>query len=136
MDDSAALVTPPHRVGPLHPSWKLPAVTPSPRPSCFPTKPGHLSTTAKPLHSSSFPPQNGAVTPKLRPPHLDLELLSLKSSESYTSLKDLLPSSSFAAVQSPTPNPRHQLRFTPCISFFKHRLLPFLSRSFNCFRVS
>lgn len=56
-------------------------------------------TTTKPLHGShSFPYQNGTA------PSLDMELISsLKSSLAYTSLKDLLPSSSSdAAVASPT----------------------------------
>ncbi|XP_018813100.1 uncharacterized protein LOC108985302 [Juglans regia] len=56
------------------------------------------NTTSKPLHGShSFPFQNGTA------PSLDFELVSsLKSSQAYTSLKDLLPSSSDAAVASPT----------------------------------
>jgi hypothetical protein len=53
------------------------------------------STTTKPLQSSnSFPHQNGTVP---RPPPLDFELLSSSSSLNYTSLKDLLPSSSASA---------------------------------------
>ncbi|XP_062006336.1 uncharacterized protein LOC133723505 [Rosa rugosa] len=106
-DSSTALPAPPRLVGPLHPSWKLRRRNSISTSVVVPTKLSHLSTTPTnnmPPHSCSFPTQNGAVTPRHRPPQLDLEFLSLKSSESYTSLKDLLPSSSFAAVQSPTPN--------------------------------
>ncbi|KAI5560763.1 hypothetical protein POPTR_016G072500v4 [Populus trichocarpa] len=48
------------------------------------------------LHTSSLPPShlNGTL-----PSHLDISLLPLKSSLSYTSIKDLLPS---ATVNSPT----------------------------------
>lgn len=53
--------------------------------------------TPKPIHSSSL--RNGAVSLFPPPPPLDFELISLKSSQAYTSLKDLLP---FAAVNSPT----------------------------------
>lgn len=52
------------------------------------------AATLKPTHSSSLP--NGTKSP---PVPLDFELISLKSSQAYTSLKDLLP---FAAVNSPT----------------------------------
>ncbi|XP_041027727.1 uncharacterized protein LOC121267756 [Juglans microcarpa x Juglans regia] len=63
----------------------------------LPVKLSLPNSTAKPLHcSNSFPYQNGIA------PVLNFELLSsLKSSQAYTSLKDLLPSSS-AAVGSPT----------------------------------
>lgn len=54
----------------------------------------------KSLHSSCFPDQNGAVAPS--PPPLDFELVSLKSSLVYTSLKDLIPSSPGGFVNSPT----------------------------------
>ncbi|XP_024186388.1 uncharacterized protein LOC112191296 [Rosa chinensis] len=105
-DDSTALPAPPRLVGPLDPSWKLRRRNSISTSVVVATKLSHLSTSPTtptnnmPRHSCSFPPQNGAVTPRHRPPQLDLELLS----ESYTSLKDLLPSSSFAAVQSPSPN--------------------------------
>ncbi|KAF3441592.1 hypothetical protein FNV43_RR15507 [Rhamnella rubrinervis] len=52
------------------------------------------------LHSSSFPNQNGAMAPP--PPPLDFELVSLKSSLAYTSLKDLIPTSPGGFVNSPT----------------------------------
>ncbi|KAF9664896.1 hypothetical protein SADUNF_Sadunf16G0065600 [Salix dunnii] len=48
------------------------------------------------LHTSNLPPSNLSGT---LPSHLDISLLPVKSSLSYTSLKDLLPS---ATVNSPT----------------------------------
>nr|XP_011467253.1 PREDICTED: uncharacterized protein LOC105352291 [Fragaria vesca subsp. vesca] len=111
MDDDTT--APPRLLGPLHlrrrNSISTSVVLPSklsPLSSSSSTSSTSTTPTNKPRHSCSFPTQNGsaATTPRHRPPQLDLEFLSLKSSESYTSLKDLLPSSSFAAVQSPTPN--------------------------------
>ncbi|OVA07113.1 hypothetical protein BVC80_1289g28 [Macleaya cordata] len=53
------------------------------------------------LQSSSFPITNGDRVSSLSA--VDFELISLKSSQEYTSLKDLIPSSSpTTAVQSPT----------------------------------
>ncbi|EXC01930.1 hypothetical protein L484_018844 [Morus notabilis] len=60
---------------------------------------------AKPRHSASFPIENGAVAVP-PPPPLNFELIALKTtSSSYTSLKDLLPSSPSAGgggINSPT----------------------------------
>lgn len=61
-----------------------------------------LPPVGKPLHSSSFPsPLNDLVCPP-PPPPLDFELVSLKSSLAYTSLRDLIPSSPGGLVNSPT----------------------------------
>ncbi|KAH7512228.1 uncharacterized protein LOC107432265 isoform X2 [Ziziphus jujuba] len=63
-----------------------------------------LSTTppiTKPLYSTSFPNQNGTVSPT-PPPPLDFELVSLKTSLAYTSLRDLIPSSPGGLIHSPT----------------------------------
>ena len=79
--------------------------------SVVPTRLSLPTVKAKPRHSCSFPVQNGAVSPApSSPPSLDLELISFKttttittSSEAYTSLKDLIPSSpSGAGINSPT----------------------------------
>ncbi|KAM1096356.1 hypothetical protein ACFX15_013460 [Malus domestica] len=103
MDDSTLLSSYP--AGPLLPSSKLGRRNSISTSVVVPAKLSLLSDTTTPasatkhlqrLHSSTFP--NGDVSPPA-PPQLDLEFLSHKSSESYTSLKDLLPSS---AVNSPT----------------------------------
>ncbi|TYK07441.1 putative COPII coat assembly protein SEC16 [Cucumis melo var. makuwa] len=55
------------------------------------------------LPSSPMPPPNADVSPPPPPSPINLALLSFKSSsQSYTSLKDILPSASAAAVNSPT----------------------------------
>ncbi|RXH76375.1 hypothetical protein DVH24_019263 [Malus domestica] len=103
MDDSTLLSSYP--AGPLLPSSKLGRRNSISTSVVVPAKLSLLSDTTTPtsatkhlqrLHSSTFP--NGDVSPPA-PPQLDLEFLSHKSSESYTSLKDLLPSS---AANSPT----------------------------------
>ncbi|PON97396.1 hypothetical protein TorRG33x02_068630 [Trema orientale] len=74
--------------------------------SVVPTRLSLPTVTAKPRHSSSFPIQNGSAASRPPPPSLDFELISFKtspSSLSYTSLKDLIPSSpSGAGINSPT----------------------------------
>ncbi|PON70074.1 hypothetical protein PanWU01x14_082490 [Parasponia andersonii] len=75
--------------------------------SVVPTRLSLPTVTAKPRHSSSFPIQNGSAASRPPPPTLDFVLISFKtsppSSLSYTSLKDLIPSSiSGAGINSPT----------------------------------
>ncbi|VVA15424.1 PREDICTED: LOC107628603 isoform X1 [Prunus dulcis] len=100
MDDSSNALSPP---------WKLRRRNSISTSVVVPTNLSLLSPTTLPtkhlhgLHTSSFPAQKGDVSSRPPLPQLDLELLSLKGSESYTSLKDLLPSSaSPSAVNSPT----------------------------------
>ena len=66
--------------------------------------------TSPPIHQSpsqqQLQTQNGTVGH--RPPQLDLELLFLKSTDSYTSLKELLSSSSWPAS---TPTASDSLPF-------------------------
>lgn len=59
-----------------------------------------IPPVTKPLYSSSFPNQNGIVSPPPQP--LDLELVSFKNSLAYTSLRDLIPSSPGGLIHSPT----------------------------------
>ncbi|KAG6604323.1 hypothetical protein SDJN02_04204, partial [Cucurbita argyrosperma subsp. argyrosperma] len=68
---------------------------PSPSPS-----PANLCRRSL-IPSSAMPPQNGTLSPAPPPSPIDLRLLSKSSSQSYTSLKDILPSSA-VAVNSPT----------------------------------
>ncbi|CAN6577319.1 unnamed protein product [Malus baccata var. baccata] len=173
MDDSTVLS--PHPATPLLSSGKLRGRNSICTSVVVPAKLSLLSatTTTTPtsstklqrLHNSSLPAQNGWVSGP-EPLQLDLELLSLKSSKSYTSLRDLLPSS--AAVNSPTvasannsgceisirnrlvkqaawaylqpmsstsgpsgPNflRRLCLKLSPCLSFFTHCVVPFLSQA-------
>ncbi|XP_050381928.1 uncharacterized protein LOC126798891 [Argentina anserina] len=111
MDDHDS--TPPRLLGPLGKLRRRNSISTSKLSHLSSSSSASSSSTStapnspiKPRHSCSFPTQNAtaAATPRHRPPQLDLELLSPKSSDSYTSLKDLLPSSSLTAVQSPTPN--------------------------------
>ncbi|KAJ9181318.1 hypothetical protein P3X46_009458 [Hevea brasiliensis] len=61
--------------------------------------PSELAIPSKPLHTSSLPPHHTNGNGVASSPPLDFELSSFKSSLSYTSLKDILPST---AVNSPT----------------------------------
>ncbi|KAB1203849.1 hypothetical protein CJ030_MR8G027686 [Morella rubra] len=95
MDDSTELnpEPPPPSSSALRRRNSIAASVVVPRKLSLPTR-----IATKPLHSfHSLPHQNGTASP------LDTELVSsLKSSLDYTSLKDLLPSSSGAAMGSPT----------------------------------
>lgn len=98
MDDSAALKPEPPRT-PMPTSSSLRRRHSISTSVVVPTKLSLLSSTKTTLHgSNSLPHQNGVA-----PPQLDLDLLStaLKSSQAYTSLKDLLPAPA-AGIGSPT----------------------------------
>lgn len=99
MDSSSTALSPPWKLRRRN-SISTSVVVPTNLSLLSPTTPTkHLHC----LHTSSFPAQNSDVSSRPPPPQLNLELLSLKGSESYTSLKDLLPSSaSPSAVNSPT----------------------------------
>ncbi|KAJ9184554.1 hypothetical protein P3X46_004268 [Hevea brasiliensis] len=77
----------------------LPALCPQNFNTTFVVIPTKLTLPSKPLYTSSLPSHHTRGNGFVSSPPLAFELASFKSSLSYTSLKDILPST---AVNSPT----------------------------------